>query len=54
MIHIVTEQIDVGQLIVVEAIDMRDGESLEAFEERMHELEHLALVKGTAKVLASL
>ena len=54
MIHYVIEQVDEGEPIVVREIEMREGESLGDLEERIHQVEHEAIVEGTNKALATL
>jgi len=54
MIHYVIEQVDEGEPIVVKEIEMYEGESLETLEERVHKIEHQAIVEGTNIALASL
>jgi phosphoribosylglycinamide formyltransferase len=54
MIHYVIEQVDEGEPILVREIEMREGESLEGLEARIHEVEHVAIVEGTNKALATL
>ena len=54
MIHYVIEQVDEGEPVVVKEIEMYEGESLETLEERVHKIEHQAIVEGTNIALASL
>lgn len=54
MIHYVIEEVDEGEPIVVKEIEMHEGESLEALEDRIHKVEHQAIVEGTSIALASL
>jgi len=54
MIHYVIEEVDEGEPIVVKEIEMYKDESLEALEERIHKVEHQAIVEGANMALASL
>ncbi|KAK9470090.1 formyl transferase [Dipodascopsis tothii] len=54
MIHRVIREVDEGAPLVVKAIEMVAGEPLEAYERRVHALEHTAIVEGTALALAAL
>ena len=54
MIHYVIEEVDQGEPILVKEIDMFQGESLDALEERIHRVEHEAIVEGTNLALAAL
>src|SRR4051794_14549319 len=46
MIHYVISEVDRGEPIVVEYVDFKSGESLDELTDRIHEVEHLAIVKG--------
>jgi len=54
MIHYVIEEVDEGEPIVVKEIEMHEAESLEALEERIHKVEHQAIVEGANIALATL
>jgi phosphoribosylglycinamide formyltransferase len=54
MIHYVIEEVDEGEPIVVKELEMHEGESLEALEDRIHKVEHQAIVEGAGIALASL
>jgi phosphoribosylglycinamide formyltransferase len=54
MIHYVIEQVDEGEPILEREIEMREGESLDELEGRIHQVEHEAIVEGTNKALAKL
>jgi len=54
MIHYVIEEVDEGQPIVVREVEIHDGESLEDLEERIHTVEHVAIVDGTKIALQKL
>ncbi|KAK2013998.1 phosphoribosylglycinamide formyltransferase [Colletotrichum eremochloae] len=51
MIHYVIEAVDRGEPILVEEVEVREGDSLADLEERMHSVEHQIIVKATAKVV---
>ncbi|OCL12957.1 phosphoribosylglycinamide formyltransferase [Glonium stellatum] len=51
MIHEVIAEVDAGRPIVVEEVKMREGETLEELEERMHKVEHGLIVEGTKRTL---
>lgn len=51
MVHYVIEQVDMGEPLVVEKVDMIKGETVEAYEARIHAVEHVAIVKGTLLAL---
>ncbi|KAI9674501.1 MAG: hypothetical protein M1817_001839 [Caeruleum heppii] len=47
MIHYVVDEVDRGEPVVVKEIELREGESLEELEGRVHEVEWKAIVEGT-------
>jgi phosphoribosylglycinamide formyltransferase len=47
MVHRVIAAVDKGEPLLVKEIEFVKGESEEAFEERVHQVEHLAIVEGT-------
>ncbi|KAF1831470.1 phosphoribosylglycinamide formyltransferase [Decorospora gaudefroyi] len=51
MIHEVIAEVDAGEAVVTQEVELREGESLEALEERMHGVEHGLIVEGTRRVL---
>lgn len=51
MIHYVIAQVDRGELILVQKVDMKEGESLDDLTERIHTFEHPSIVEGTRRVL---
>jgi phosphoribosylglycinamide formyltransferase len=51
MIHEVIAEVDAGACVVSEEVELRDGETLEGLEERIHEVEHGLIVEGTRRVL---
>ncbi|KAI0417926.1 formyl transferase [Xylaria grammica] len=48
MIHYVVEEVDRGAPVLTQEIQIRDEESLEDLEKRIHEYEHELIVKATA------
>lgn len=53
MIHYVIAAVDEGKPILVKEIELKKDETLEQYEERVHSVEHEAIVEGTKKALAS-
>lgn len=51
MIHYVIAQVDRGEPILVQKVEMKEGESLEGLTERIHQWEHPSIVEGTRRVL---
>lgn len=51
MVHRVVAEVDRGEPVLVREVEMRQGESLESFEERMHKAEWEVIVKATSTVL---
>lgn len=47
MIHYVISEVDAGQPILVQKVKILEGETLEELTERIHEVEHKAIVQGT-------
>lgn len=47
MIHYVISEVDAGQPILVEKVKIQKGETLEEVTERIHGVEHKAIVQGT-------
>ena len=54
MIHEVIAEVDAGKPVVTAEVEIREGESEEGLEERMHEVEHGLIVEGTRRVLEGL
>ncbi|KAK9448293.1 formyl transferase [Limtongia smithiae] len=54
MIHRVIKEVDRGEPLVVKKLDLRKDETLEQYEERVHENEHIAIVEGTVLALKEL
>ncbi|KAI0361776.1 phosphoribosylglycinamide formyltransferase [Trametes cingulata] len=51
MVHRVVKEVDRGEPVLVREVEILPGEPLEAFEERLHQVEWKIIVEGTAKVL---
>ncbi|EAU93374.2 phosphoribosylglycinamide formyltransferase [Coprinopsis cinerea okayama7 len=51
MVHKVVREVDRGQPVVVREVPIEKGEPIEAFEERLHKVEHEIIVEGTNKIL---
>ncbi|KAI0249670.1 phosphoribosylglycinamide formyltransferase [Lactifluus subvellereus] len=51
MIHRVVKEVDRGEPVVVREVEIKKGEPLEAYEERLHRTEWEIIVEGTRKVL---
>jgi phosphoribosylglycinamide formyltransferase len=54
MIHEVIAEVDAGETILTKEVELREGETLDDLEERIHKVEHGLIVEGTRKVLESL
>ncbi|KAI4690586.1 uncharacterized protein J4E88_002058 [Alternaria novae-zelandiae] len=54
MIHEVIAEVDAGDAIVTQEVELREGESLDALEERIHAVEHGLIVEGARRVLEGL
>lgn len=54
MIHEVIAEVDAGEAIVTREVELKEGESLEELEERMHAVEHGLIVEGTKRALEGL
>lgn len=54
MIHEVIAEVDAGDAIVTREVEVRQGETEEQLEERMHAVEHKLIVEGTHKTLEGL
>jgi phosphoribosylglycinamide formyltransferase len=54
MIHEVIAEVDAGEAIVTQEVELREGEELEELEERVHGVEHGLIVEGTRRVLEAL
>lgn len=51
MVHRVVREVDRGEPVIVREVEIKPGEPIEAFEERLHKVEWEIIVQGTAKVL---
>ena len=51
MIHRVVRDVDKGEPVIVQEVVFIEGESLEAYEARLHDIEHEIIVQATKKVL---
>ncbi|KAH9970952.1 phosphoribosylglycinamide formyltransferase [Lactifluus volemus] len=51
MVHHVVKEVDRGEPVVVREVEIKRGEPLEAYEERLHRTEWEIIVEGTRKVL---
>ncbi|KIO30936.1 hypothetical protein M407DRAFT_20060 [Tulasnella calospora MUT 4182] len=51
MVHYVVQEVDRGEPIVVKEIEIKKGEELKELEARIHQVEHVAIVEATKKVL---
>ncbi|KAL7420873.1 Bifunctional purine biosynthetic protein ADE5,7 [Cryptotrichosporon argae] len=54
MVHRVVAEVDRGEPLVVRRVEIREGDSLEHLERRIHEVEHEIIVEGARKVLEEL
>ncbi|KAI0047148.1 phosphoribosylglycinamide formyltransferase [Auriscalpium vulgare] len=51
MVHRVVREVDRGEPLVVREVEIREGEAMEAFEERLHRTEWEIIVEGARKAL---
>jgi len=51
MAHRVVKEVDRGEPVIVKEVEMNKGETIEAFEERLHKVEWEIIVQATRKVL---
>ncbi|GJE86024.1 phosphoribosylglycinamide formyltransferase [Phanerochaete sordida] len=51
MVHRVVREVDAGEPVIVREVEIKEGEPIEAFEERLHKTEWEIIVQGAAKVL---
>ncbi len=54
MIHRVIPEVDAGEVITMARVPFREGDTLESYEERMHEAEHELIIKGIHLALEGL
>ncbi|KAG5651764.1 hypothetical protein H0H81_007546 [Sphagnurus paluster] len=52
MVHRVVKDVDRGEPLIVREVPILKDEPIEAFEERLHKVEHEIIVQGAGKVLA--
>lgn len=51
MIHEVIAEVDAGDAIVTQEVQLQEGEGLDQLEERIHKVEHGLIVEGTRRTL---
>lgn len=51
MIHEVIAEVDAGDAIVTQEVELKEGETLDELEERIHKVEHGLIVEGTRRTL---
>ncbi|KAK6334047.1 hypothetical protein TWF696_002551 [Orbilia brochopaga] len=51
MIHYVIKEVDRGEPIVVKKVEIKAGESVQELTERIHDIEHVAIVEGAKLAL---
>jgi phosphoribosylglycinamide formyltransferase len=51
MVHRVIKEVDRGEPVIVREVEMKHGEKIEAFEERLHKVEWEVIVHAAKKVL---
>lgn len=51
MVHYVIEAVDMGEPLVVKELEVTQGESVDAWEKKIHDLEHVAIVEGAQLAL---
>jgi phosphoribosylglycinamide formyltransferase len=54
MIHEVIAEVDAGEAIVTQEVELKEGETLDELEERIHGVEHGLIVEGTRRTLEGL
>ncbi|KAL7664858.1 phosphoribosylglycinamide formyltransferase 1 [[Candida] zeylanoides] len=54
MIHKVIAEVDRGEPILVKELELKQQETLEQYEDRVHAVEHVAIVEGTNLALSEL
>ncbi len=54
MIHYVIPEVDAGKVITTATVPFEDGDTLQAYEERMHRVEHKLIVEGIHLALEGL
>jgi formyltetrahydrofolate-dependent phosphoribosylglycinamide formyltransferase len=53
MIHWVIPKVDAGEVIISREVEFLENDTLDSFEARLHSVEHLLIVEGTRRALAS-
>lgn len=51
MIHYVITEVDEGQPLIVKEIELKKEDTVEEYEDKVHKVEHAAIVEGTIKAL---
>ncbi|KAI0702518.1 formyl transferase [Cytidiella melzeri] len=51
MVHRVVREVDRGQPVIVQEVEIQTGEPIESYEDRLHKTEWEIIVKATAKIL---
>jgi phosphoribosylglycinamide formyltransferase len=51
MVHRVVKEVDRGEPVLVREVEMKQGESIEEFEKRVHDTEWVVIVQAVAKML---
>jgi len=54
MIHELIEEVDAGEAILTQEVEIKEGETLDGLADRMHKVEHGLIVEGTKRVLVGL
>ena len=54
MVHKVIPEVDRGEVVLVEKVPIYEKDTLHDLEERIHQVEHVLIVKATQKILSSL
>ena len=54
MLHHVVSDVDRGKVVLMKDVDLRETESFEDFESRMHQVEWIVIVQGTGMVIESI
>ncbi|KAL8803215.1 MAG: hypothetical protein Q9182_003316 [Xanthomendoza sp. 2 TL-2023] len=54
MMHYVITEVDAGEPLVIKELDIQQGETLAQLEERMHNLEWVAIVEGVQRAINNL
>jgi Formyl transferase len=52
--HYVISEVDRGEPMVVEYVEFKSGETLEDLTDRMHNIEHVLIIRGTGLAIAKL